>query len=306
MMTQYKESVKFNAGELLRSFRVVNNKFTKGMLQFIVARKNMKQRVITAVVALLVFLPLLYLGGLPFDILITVLGLVAMSEFLIMKKKLLVSVEAILSFLMMLAVLVPVFFEGFLTQGNLGGSFYFFALAMLVYTVFSKNRFSFDDAGVLVLGALYAGLGFRFMILARAESLWMMLYALLIVWITDSGAYLIGRKLGKHKLAPHVSPNKTWEGSIGGTLSAVVIVGIYLYFVQAQFPTSFPYDFTRMLLLTLVFSVGGQLGDLIESALKRYYGVKDSGKILPGHGGILDRFDSLLFVLPLMHFAGLI
>ena len=305
-MTQYKESVKFNAGELLRSFRVVNNKFTKGMLQFIVARKNMKQRVITAVVALLVFLPLLYLGGLPFDILITVLGLVAMSEFLIMKKKLLVSVEAILSFLMMLAVLVPVFFEGFLTQGNLGGSFYFFALAMLVYTVFSKNRFSFDDAGVLVLGALYAGLGFRFMILARAESLWMMLYALLIVWITDSGAYLIGRKLGKHKLAPHVSPNKTWEGSIGGTLSAVVIVGIYLYFVQAQFPTSFPYDFTRMLLLTLVFSVGGQLGDLIESALKRYYGVKDSGKILPGHGGILDRFDSLLFVLPLMHFAGLI
>lgn len=306
MMTQYKESVKFNAGELLRSFRVVNNKFTKGMLQFIVARKNMKQRVITAVVALLVFLPLLYLGGLPFDILITVLGLVAMSEFLIMKKKLLVSVEAILAFLMMLAVLVPVFFEGFLTQGNLGGSFYFFALAMLVYTVFSKNRFSFDDAGVLVLGALYAGLGFRFMILARAESLWMMLYALLIVWITDSGAYLIGRKLGKHKLAPHVSPNKTWEGSIGGTLSAVVIVGIYLYFVQAQFPTSFPYDFTRMLLLTLVFSVGGQLGDLIESALKRYYGVKDSGKILPGHGGILDRFDSLLFVLPLMHFAGLI
>lgn len=306
MMTQYKESVKFNAGELLRSFRVVNNKFTKGMLQFIVARKNMKQRVITAVVALLVFLPLLYLGGLPFDILITVLGLVAMSEFLIMKKKLLVSVEAILAFLMMLAVLVPVFFEGFLTQGNLGGSFYFFALAMLVYTVFSKNRFSFDDAGVLVLGALYAGLGFRFMILARAESLWMMLYALLIVWITDSGAYLIGRKLGKHKLAPHVSPNKTWEGSIGGTLSAVVIVGIYLYFVQAQFSTSFPYDFTRMLLLTLVFSVGGQLGDLIESALKRYYGVKDSGKILPGHGGILDRFDSLLFVLPLMHFAGLI
>ena len=136
MMTQYKESVKFNAGELLRSFRVVNNKFTKGMLQFIVARKNMKQRVITAVVALLVFLPLLYLGGLPFDILITVLGLVAMSEFLIMKKKLLVSVEAILAFLMMLAVLVPVFFEGFLTQGNLGGSFYFFALAMLVYTVF--------------------------------------------------------------------------------------------------------------------------------------------------------------------------
>lgn len=130
----------------------------------------------------------------------------------------------------------------------------------------------------------------------------MMLYALLIVWITDSGAYLIGRKIGKNKLAPHISPNKTWEGSIGGSLSAVVIVGAYLYFVQA----AFPYSFSTMLLWTLVFSVGGQLGDLIESAFKRHYGVKDSGKILPGHGGILDRFDSLLFVLPLMHFAGLI
>lgn len=262
----------------------------------------MKQRVITAVIALIIFLPLLYLGGLPFDILVTLMGIVAMSEFLIMKKKLLVSFEAIISFLLMLSILLPVFWAGFWTQDTLGGSFYMLALVMLVYTVISKNRFSFDDAGVLLLGGLYAGLGFRFMMLARAESLWMMLYALLIVWITDSGAYLIGRKIGKNKLAPHISPNKTWEGSIGGSLSAVVIVGAYLYFVQA----AFPYSFSTMLLWTLVFSVGGQLGDLIESAFKRHYGVKDSGKILPGHGGILDRFDSLLFVLPLMHFAGLI
>lgn len=262
----------------------------------------MKQRVITAVIALIVFLPLLYLGGLPFDILVTLMGIVAMSEFLIMKKKLLVSFEAIISFLLILSVLLPVFWAGFWTQDTLGGSFYLLALVMLVYTVISKNRFSFDDAGVLLLGGLYAGLGFRFMILARAESLWMILYALLIVWITDSGAYLIGRKIGKNKLAPHISPNKTWEGSIGGSLSAVVIVGAYLYFVQG----AFPYSFSTMLLWTLVFSVGGQLGDLIESAFKRHYGVKDSGKILPGHGGILDRFDSLLFVLPLMHFAGLI
>ncbi len=262
----------------------------------------MKQRVITAVIALIIFLPLLYLGGIPFDILVTLMGIVAMSEFLIMKKKLLVSFEAIVSFLLMLSILLPVFWAGFWTQDTLGGSFYLLALVMLVYTVISKNRFSFDDAGVLLIGGLYAGLGFRFMMLARAESLWMMLYALLIVWVTDSGAYLIGRKIGKNKLAPHISPNKTWEGSIGGSLSAVVIVGAYLYFVQA----AFPYSFSTMLLWTLVFSVGGQLGDLIESAFKRHYGVKDSGKILPGHGGILDRFDSLLFVLPLMHFAGLI
>ena len=172
----------------------------------------------------------------------------------------------------------------------------------MLYTVFSKNRFSFDDAGVLILGSVYAGIGFGYMMHARAVSLWMLLYALLIVWLTDSGAYMIGRKLGKHKLAPHISPNKTWEGSIGGSLVAVVVVSCYLYF----FPELHAYDSVTMIGLTLLYSVGGQLGDLVESAFKRYYGVKDSGNILPGHGGILDRFDSLLFVLPLMHFTGLI
>ena len=150
-------------------------------------------------------------------------------------------------------------------------------LALLIYTVFSKNRISFDDAGVTALGALYAGMGFHLMMQARAQSVWVILYALLIVWITDSGAYLIGRKLGKHKLAPHVSPNKTWEGSIGGSLVSVIVVGLYLAFS----PVKFAYGLPIMLLLTVVLSVGGQIGDLIESAFKRHYGVKDSGKILP-------------------------
>ena len=110
---------------------------------------------------------------------------------------------------------------------------------------------------------------------------------------------MIGRKIGKHKLAPHISPNKTWEGSIGGTVVAVIVAAIYLYF----FPQKYSYGV--MVALTLLFSIGGQLGDLIESALKRHYGVKDSGKILPGHGGIFDRFDSIMFVLPLMHFVGM-
>lgn len=143
------------------------------------------------------------------------------------------------------------------------------------------------------------GLGFHFMIEARATGLSTIFYAFLIVWTTDTGAYLIGRQIGKHKLAPHVSPNKTWEGSIGGTVLALIVCAVYLYF----FPQK--YGYVIMLLATIVFSIGGQLGDLIESALKRHYGVKDSGRILPGHGGIFDRFDSLLFVLPLMYLMGL-
>lgn len=263
----------------------------------------MRQRVITAVVALAVFIPLLIIGNTPFNVLVVAMGIVAMTEFVSMKKLFVVSPAAFISYFAIASLLVPRSWLNFLPKGtNCIDLFFMFLLCLLAFTVISKNMFSFDDAGALILGAVYAGFGFHFMIQARAESLWMLLYALLIVWTTDSGAYLIGRKIGKNKLAPQISPNKTWEGSIGGTVSALIIVGVYVFFLQSHFK----YNFGLMLILTLIFSIGGQFGDLIESAFKRHYGVKDSGKILPGHGGILDRFDSLLFVLPLMHFTGLI
>lgn len=263
----------------------------------------MKQRVITAVVALLIFIPLLIIGGTPFNILVITMGIVAMTEFASMKKLFLISPAAFISYLAIASILVPRSWLHFLPHGEgYMDLFLVFLMCLLAFTVMSKNLFNFDDAGALVLGAIYAGFGFHFMITARAESFWMILYALLIVWTTDSGAYLIGRKIGKHKLAPMISPNKTWEGSIGGTLASVIIVGLYVFF----FHTHFKYNVVLMIILTLIFSIGGQFGDLVESSFKRHYGVKDSGKILPGHGGILDRFDSLLFVLPLMHFAGLI
>lgn len=262
----------------------------------------MKQRVITAVIALIIFIPIIIAGGVWVDIAAAVLGLVALSELLVMRKKLIVSLEALLSGLGMLLVILPSVWQGLLPS-HLDVSFmvYVLIILMLIYTVFAKNRFSFDDTAVLGLGILYIGYGFHYFIVARAASFYTLLFALLIVWITDSGAYMIGRKLGRHKLAPHVSPNKTWEGTIGGTVVATIIVGIYAYFYP-QGGQTLPVT----ILFTIVLSIIGQLGDLVESALKRYYGVKDSGKILPGHGGIMDRFDSLLLVLPAMHLLGFI
>ena len=140
------------------------------------------------------------------------------------------------------------------------------------------------------------------MIDARLVNVDKVLLALFIVWATDSGAYLVGTRYGRRKLLPKVSPNKTIEGSIGGILSAVLVSAIFM-FIRPQVAT--PYSFVTMLLLTVVFSIAGQFGDLVESAIKRHFGVKDSGKFIPGHGGVLDRFDSLLFVFPLMHFFGL-
>jgi phosphatidate cytidylyltransferase len=131
-------------------------------------------------------------------------------------------------------------------------------------------------------------------------GLLLVFFVMFLIWTTDSGAYFVGRTLGKHKLWPDISPKKTIEGSIGGMIAAI-IVGSIFHFIVPIFSSYF-----TALLFILVASIFGQLGDLVESALKRHYAVKDSGNVLPGHGGILDRFDSLIYVMPILHLLQLI
>ena len=262
----------------------------------------MKTRVLTAIIALLLFVPIVLLGGIFIQIGAIALGIVAMSEVLIMKKKLVISPEAILSFIGVTLLIAPSnWFNDLPSFLSVNFLFYLVVMLLMLRNVVTKNIFSFDDAGVITLAMLYIGMGFHYFIAAIHVGIAVLFYALFIVWLTDSGAYIFGKQFGKHKLAPHVSPNKTWEGSICGSLLATIIATAWMYY--------FSVGHTSLLvavIVTLVLSIAGQFGDLVESALKRYYQVKDSGKILPGHGGILDRFDSLLFVLPLLHLFGII
>ncbi|CAM2830695.1 phosphatidate cytidylyltransferase [Fructilactobacillus fructivorans] len=262
----------------------------------------MKQRIITAIIALIIFIPIIVAGGIWIDLAAIVLGLIALAEIFIMKKRLLVSPETLIAFIAVIAMIIPTSWLSFLPLWiKPPFAIYILIMLLMLFTVFLKNKFNFDDAGVFTLAILYIGFGFHYFIEARMDGLVTLLYALFIVWLTDSGAYFFGRAFGKHKLAPHISPNKTWEGSIGGTALAAILCTLFVYF--------FPIDgigTVSMFFITIVLSIFGQFGDLVESALKRYYGVKDSGKILPGHGGILDRFDSLLFVLPLLHLFGIV
>lgn len=119
------------------------------------------------------------------------------------------------------------------------------------------------------------------------------LFALVLVWLADSGAYFVGVRMGKHKLAPRISPNKSWEGLWGGLAGAglAAIIGYPLLGLSLA-------DLPAFLLLTLVAALMSVAGDLFESLLKRHSGHKDSGRVIPGHGGLLDRLDSLLAALP--------
>jgi len=146
-----------------------------------------------------------------------------------------------------------------------------------------------------IIGVLYVGICCASLIILRAdptEGLGLVLAFFSLVWATDIGAYLIGRTLGGPKLAPAISPNKTWSGALGG-----LICGVVIGFAVARI-MELPYDTTTLFIVGAIISVMSQIGDLIESWWKRYFGVKDSGSIIPGHGGILDRIDGVLLASP--------
>jgi phosphatidate cytidylyltransferase len=147
-------------------------------------------------------------------------------------------------------------------------------------------------AASMVLGAVYIFGSWRCAIDLRSMSPWWLFYALAINWVGDIAALWVGRAIGRHKLAPRISPGKTIEGALGSMSLAVVFGLILRLFVLPDFPIP------HMIVLSIFANIAGQLGDLVESAIKRGAGVKDSGTSLPGHGGWLDRLDSSLFTLP--------
>lgn len=263
----------------------------------------MKQRILTALVALAVFFPLVIVGGIPFTAIIYIIASIGLYELLRMKNLSIFSIGGFLSWLLLTVLLIPSNWikEVELTLGiskmELVSAF---VLILLIYTVISKNKFTFEHAAFSAFSALYVGIGFYYLIETRFYGFEYVFYALLVIWMTDSGAYFTGRKLGKRKLWPEISPNKTIEGFVGGIVAAIIFACVFQYF----YPLASTY--LLMIIVTIVASIIGQLGDLVESALKRYFEVKDSGTLLPGHGGILDRFDSLLFVLPLLHFLNFV
>ncbi|MDM7324247.1 MAG: phosphatidate cytidylyltransferase [Thermus sp.] len=160
------------------------------------------------------------------------------------------------------------------------------------------TRFAFT-----LLAFLYLPWSLGYVLLLRETpdstlGLWTLSLPLVASFATDIGAYFVGRTLGRQKLAPEISPGKTVEGSLGGIAVSFLALALYTGLVREVFP----FGLLELWLFSLLLSLAAQLGDLVESMLKRYCGVKDSGRFLPGHGGLLDRIDSLLFTFPLTYF----
>lgn len=179
----------------------------------------------------------------------------------------------------------------------------FFALVPLllllpIIELLGKSSNPMGNIATTILGVVYIAVPFTSLILLSSytgqyESK-MLLALFCILWANDSGAYLVGSSLGKHKLLERISPKKTWEGAIGGAIFAV-IASLIVFRIFGEF------NVLHAIAIGLVTVVSGTLGDLTESMIKRQFNVKDSGNILPGHGGLLDRFDSLLFSAPVFY-----
>jgi len=150
-------------------------------------------------------------------------------------------------------------------------------------------------ASTMLLGVVYIFGAWKCGILLGDTSPYWLLFALAINWVGDTGAYYVGKNIGMHKLAPRVSPGKSWEGALASVVSAMAFGVFYLHHFFPQM------SMAETVAVSGLANISGQLGDLAESALKRGAGVKDSGTLLPGHGGMLDRVDSALFTMPVVY-----
>lgn len=161
---------------------------------------------------------------------------------------------------------------------------------LIVFTVLSKKNTA-ETALPAVISILYIGVPISMWVALRQITFLLPLIVVVLIWINDTMAYLVGSFIGKTSLSP-ISPKKTWEGTIGGIILTMLAGAAYGYWGKS------PLALEHMIAIAVIVAVFGNLGDLAESKLKRTAGIKDSGNIMPGHGGALDRFDSLLLVVP--------
>ena len=256
----------------------------------------LKQRVITALLGIPLLVAVIWFGEPWFTILVAVWGVLTVFEFyrLVAASKVLPLTYFGLVWTL-LFILTPHFDYGLVTPPLLASAV---VLSLIWILLRPQKETAVASWAWTIAGILYVGFLLSYLVALRgldAGRDWVF-FALFTTFGSDTAAFFVGRGWGKHHLAPPISPSKTWEGAIAGVFGAIVVsLGVDALF-------SLPLSYGQAVLLGLLVSIFGQLGDLVESLFKRNMGVKESGKLIPGHGGLLDRMDSVVFAVVVVYY----
>ena len=252
----------------------------------------MKTRVISALVVAAIAIPFIYLGGPLFVVAIGIVSILGFIEVInLPKSHQAVPLVPTIIALVALLVLVCTNFDGnSLVYGATYARLIYLVLGLLIPTLFYKNeKYTTKDAFYLIGAVLFLGLAFNSFLLVRDRGLDLFLYLVLIPICTDTFAMIFGSLIGKHKMCPKISPKKSWEGGVCGLILGTIIPVIFYHIAVASIDW-------RIIIGTMLLSCIGQFGDLIFSKIKRENEIKDFSNIMPGHGGVLDRLDSVIVV----------
>lgn len=253
----------------------------------------MLPRVISAFVGIPVIIAAVWFGGLPLLALCALVMFLSLGEIRRMYRRL----DLNIPFGVMLAGTALLLGSVYLYKdAGLAGAIAIIFFIFLLWFIFSYPKFNLIEMAMSLLATSYVGLFVYVYLLRTLPDGWIWVAFMLIgTWVSDTSAFFIGKYFGKHRLARLLSPGKTIEGAVGGVAGSFLVAFAFVYI--------YPF-LPRVPLLVLGFLLGlaAQAGDLVESAFKRQVGVKDAGDIIPGHGGMLDRFDSMLFTAPLVYY----
>jgi len=253
----------------------------------------MKKRLISAIIVLAIVIPLIYFGGIPFQLAILTLSLFGFLEFVNLDKK----IPEFVKIISMLCLATIVFMnfgqndERFLISSGIMSIIILIHFCICIF--YHKNKdFNIIKCFKLLGVIFFLGLTFSLFIVIRNAGVLPFVYLISIAIFTDTFAHIFGTRFGKNKVT-EISPNKSWEGYIGGTIFGTFLSSILAYLIF----TDPSYNVIFIILITFLLSIIGSIGDLFFSQIKRHYGVKDFSNIMPGHGGILDRLDSIMLIM---------
>lgn len=263
---------------------------------------NLVLRTLTGAIYVIAVIGSIFLGSYVFLLLFFIINGLVIREFLIIMGKGLNKPINVLSGIVCGSLLYLLF--SLVALNLIGFHYIFLSLALPVFlmlsALFKKEEYPIMNVAIILFSIIYISIPFSLLNLLFVEQNpgglgfpWILAGLFVVLWVNDTFAYLTGLLIGKHKLFERISPKKTWEGTLGGLVFSI-LTGVFFYYFSAS------QELWKWITMSALIAVSGDFGDLFESMIKRSFNIKDSGSALPGHGGLLDRFDSLLIAVPVV------